>query len=70
MQIFILKQFVYCEDTAERISLPELNAGLSNFYSRPVSINESNINDFSGDIEALCFGFNSNDDSNYNEADY
>jgi hypothetical protein len=61
MKIFILKEFVYCEDTAERISLLELNKGLSDFYKRPISISDNNINDFSVDIEAFCFGFNSND---------
>jgi hypothetical protein len=64
MKIFILKEFVYCEETAERISLPDLNKGLSNFYKRPISISDNNINDFSVDIETLCFGFNSSNDIN------
>jgi hypothetical protein len=70
MKIFILNGFIYCEETSEKISINEVNIGLTDFYKKPIEINSDNIREFEGDLEALCFGFNSNDDSQYNEADY
>jgi hypothetical protein len=70
MTIFILNGFVYCEETAEKIAVNEVNTALSNFYKEDVKLTENNLKEFSGDLEALCFGFNSNDDSIYKEEDY
>lgn len=58
MSIYLKDGAVYYKFSNENITVERLNKGLSQFYRKEVSINESNLSDFEGDIIALCFGFN------------
>ena len=58
LEISIINNSVVCSQTNESISIEKLNLGLSKFYGCKIQINDTNLNEFSGDIIALCFGFN------------
>lgn len=58
MSIYIKDGVVYYKYSSESITIEKLNIKLSSFYRQEVSINESNLEYFEGDIMALCFGFN------------
>jgi hypothetical protein len=55
---------VICPQTNESIDIDKLNLGLSNFYGKKVSITNDNLFEFEGDIIALCFGFELEEDNN------
>lgn len=58
MNIIIKGNKVICQETKEFIIIKKLNKGLSLFYGKPVFISNENFKEFEGDILALCFGFN------------
>jgi hypothetical protein len=60
MSIFILENYVYCEETAERIDINSLNKGLSNHYGKDINITNKNLKKFTQDIEKFCFNLDEN----------